>query len=441
MIQRDEFFQRQQRLLAQCADSAICLIPAARLQIRSRDTHYRFRQHSDFWYLLGFDEPDAWLVLSNHPRYGDEWSYLLCRDKQPEEERWHGRRLGPVAAVNTLAVKQAAALENLSQQLYDLLQGHQHVYCALGEDSLNDQTLLSVLQRLRSVPKSQLAPPSIQDIRPLLHQQRLFKSPAELAIMRQAAQLSAKAHCRAMRFATPGCFEYQLEAEIRHEFTRHGARSAAYESIVGSGINACILHYTDNRRRCQDGELVLIDAGAELYGYAADITRTFPVNGRFSSAQRDLYQLVLASQQAALAFIGPGRLLSDAYDRCVEVLTDGLLHLGILRGSLAQHLEQKSYRTYFMHGLGHYLGLDVHDVGEYKRDNREVPLAENMVITVEPGLYIDEDADVPEAFRGMGIRIEDNVHIMSSGIEIMTHDAPNTIEGIEALMQDAASYD
>ena len=438
MITRDEFFQRQQTLLAHCHESAICVIPAARMQRRSRDTHYAFRQHSDFWYLLGFNEPDAWLVLSNHPRLGANFSGLLCRDKHPEEERWHGRRLGPTAARTSLAVQQAHAIDNVAQQLYDLMQGHEHLYFALGEDSDNDQVVLKVLERLRNVPKTQLAPPCIQDIRPLLHHQRLFKSAAELALMREAARITAKGHCRAMHFTSPGCYEYQIEAEIRHEFAIHGARSSAYQSIVGSAENACILHYTDNSRQCHAGELVLIDAGAEWHGYAADITRTFPVSGRFSSAQKDLYQLVLASQQTALANIGPGKLLTDAYESCVQVLTEGLLDLGILKGTVAQHLEQKSYRAYFMHGLGHYLGLDVHDVGHYRCDNREVPLAQNMVITIEPGLYIDADAAVPEAFRGIGIRIEDDVVITADGIDILTEAVPKTIEGIEALMQGAA---
>ena len=436
MISAQEFIARQDRLLAQCLPNSVCLVPSASLVTRSRDTEYLFRQHSDFWYLTGFDEPDAWLILSNHPRYGASYRAMVCLPKDEQAEVWHGKRLGAEAALSRFSLDEAFETTELDDALLDALQGQENVYFAYGENATAQTHFDNAMEMLRNAPKEALAPTSIHDIRPILHEMRVFKSACEVAAMKAACDISAQAHKRAMQFATPGCYEYQLEAEIHHEFAMSGARLPAYNTIVGSGENACILHYTQNSAQINDGDLILIDAGAEYQGYAGDITRTFPVNGVFSQPQREIYQLVLKAQEKVLAMLGPGVTLSEATTQCAEVITHGLVELNILSGSVAENLESESWRTYFIHGLGHFLGLDVHDVGNYKINGKDRMLKPGMVLTVEPGIYIPSNSNVPEQYKGIGVRIEDDVVITATGIEVLSANVPKTIDEIEALMKD-----
>ncbi|GAC03493.1 Xaa-Pro aminopeptidase [Paraglaciecola chathamensis] len=435
---KNEFAQRRQRLLAQMQPNSICVVPSSALVTRSRDTEFPFRQGSYFEYLSGFPEPDACLVLTNSPEYPNGLSVLFCLDKDPNIEMWQGKRIGPREAKRTFGFDIVFDNEELDERLVELMNGHEQLYFALGHNQDCEERVLDCIEQLRSAPKqSQSAPSSIVDSRLLLDEMRLVKSPYEQNIMRQAGHISANAHMRAMAFAQAGRFEYQLEAELHHEFAMHGAKHPAYSTIVGSGENACILHYTENNAELKDGQLVLIDAGCELHGYAADITRTFPVSGQFSPQQRQLYQLVLDAQKAALACIKPGKTIGEATQAAIECITTGLLELGLLTGTLEENIAGQHYRTFFMHGLSHWLGLDVHDVGHYKAAGGDRPLMPGMVLTVEPGIYVAGDAPVAPCWRGIGIRIEDNVLITDSGHEILTGDVPKEISQIEALMAES----
>ncbi|MFC3200529.1 Xaa-Pro aminopeptidase [Alteromonas oceani] len=434
MVTVKQFRQCQTRLLRQLPPSSVLVLPAAQLVTRSRDTEYVFRQNSDFWYLTGFNEPDAWLLLSNHERYAGDYRALVCQAKDPQLEIWHGKRLGPEQALETFKLDEAYPTDVLPEVLAEWLEGHQQVFFPQGEFAFADEAVFAVLDTLRKTPKQNLAPTALVDCRPLIHEMRLLKSREEIAVMTLAAEISARAHRRAMQFASPGCYEYQLEAELHHEFAMAGARQPAYGTIVGGGENACILHYTENNQQIADGSLILIDAGAEFHGYAADITRTFPVNGKFTAAQARVYQLVLDAQLAALAQLKAGVTLPAVTEVVIEVICRGLCELGLLRESPEQALASKSWRRFFMHGLGHYLGLDVHDVGDYLLDGQPRVLADGMVITVEPGVYIPVEDDIPEPYRGIGIRIEDNIVITREGYQMLTGDVPKTIAEIEALM-------
>lgn len=433
MLTIQEFKQRRQRLLSELLPNSVALIPAAKEITRSRDTEFTFRQDSDFYYLTGFNEPDAWLLLSNRVDLPAE--ILFCRPKDKMAEIWQGRRFGPELAEEQLDFERACSLDDMQSAWLECANGASHLYFAQGHYDYADKLVFSLLDALRSAPKQGLkAPASLMDIRSLIHERRLFKSDAEIEVMAEAGNISANAHKRAMKFAKPGAYEYQLEAELHHEFAMSGARSPAYGTIVGSGDNACILHYTENSDELKAGDLVLIDAGAELQGYAADITRTFPVSGQFSATQKLLYQLVLDAQLASFELIQPGFTLKQATDKACEVITAGLIELGLLQGELADNLEQQTYRQFFMHGLGHWLGLDVHDVGEYKLDGKERVFEPGMVLTVEPGLYISSDAEVDPKWRGIGIRIEDNLLITADGHRNLTQSVPKSIAEIEALM-------
>ena len=430
-----EFLTRQKHLLEKMQPNSICLVPASNLVTRSRDTEYPFRQDSYFQYLCAFPEPEAWLVLSNHQEYSKGLCVLFCLDKDPTMEIWHGRRSGPKHAKQQYPVNMAFALNELDEQLLDLIDGHQHIYFAQGHNRDADDLVFSLLQALRDAPKqSKQAPSSLIDVRIILDEMRLIKSASEIDMMRQAAAVATQAHIRAMEFVEAGKNEYHLEAEIHHEFAMQGAKYPAYGTIVGAGDNACILHYTENNQALKAGDLVLIDAGCEWQGYASDITRTFPVSGTFSTEQKQLYQLVLNAQVAAFDMIKPNNTIKQASDVAIAVITQGLIDLDILKGELAANIEQQTYRAFYMHGLSHWLGLDVHDVGHYKIDGQERPLKPGMVLTVEPGIYISPDADVDSKWCGTGIRIEDNLLITQSGHENLTLAAPKTISDIEALM-------
>ena len=430
-----EFSTRQQSLLREMQPNSICLLPASTLVTRSRDTEYPFRQDSYFQYLCGFPEPEAWLVLSNHQEYSQGMCVLFCLDKNPTMEIWHGRRFGPQQAKQEYAVNTAFALEELDEGLLDLINGHQHLYFAQGHDPAADDVVFSLLQALRDAPKQSKQPPSsVIDVRIILDEMRLIKSSAEIDVMRKAAAIATQAHIRAMQFVEADKNEYHLEAEIHHEFAMQGAKYPAYGTIVGAGDNACILHYTENNQGLKAGDLVLIDAGCEWQGYASDITRTFPVSGCFSTEQKQLYQLVLDAQLAAFEQIKPNNTIKQASDVAIAVITQGLIDLDILKGELAENIEKQTYRDFYMHGLSHWLGLDVHDVGHYKIEGQDRPLKPGMVLTVEPGIYIAPDANVDSKWRGIGIRIEDNLLITQSGHENLTLAAPKTISDIEALI-------
>ena len=434
MITLEQFRQRRQALITQMAPGSAALIFAAPEVTRSNDTEYSYRQNSDFWYFTGINEPHALLVLIKSDEHHNH-SVLFNRIRDLTAEVWSGRRLGQEAAPAKLGVDRALPWDDIGEQLHLLLNGLDVVYHAQGEYGYADQLLFSALEKLRRGFRQNLsAPASVTDWRPWVHEMRLFKSAEEIEILRQAGKISALAHTRAMQQCRPGMYEYQLEGEIHHEFSRHGARFPSYNTIVGSGENGCILHYTENESAMRDGDLVLIDAGCEFHGYAGDITRTFPVNGRFTPPQREIYDIVLASLHKALSMFRPGVSIHEVNDEVVHIMITGLVDLGILDGNIDELFEAQAHRPFFMHGLGHWLGLDVHDVGDYGTPSRDRVLEPGMVLTVEPGLYIAPDASVPPQYRGIGVRIEDDIVITATGHENLTDSVVKDPDAIEALM-------
>ena len=432
-MNQQEFSRRRQVLLSKMAPASAALIFAAPEATRSADSEYPYRQNSDFWYFTGFNEPEAVLVLIKSDETHSH-SVIFNRLRDKTAEIWFGRRLGQEAAPAALGVDRALAFSEIDEQLHLLLNGLDVVYHAQGEYAWADALVFSALDKLRKGSRQNLrAPATLTDWRPWVHDMRLFKSPEEVAIMRRAGEISALAHTRAMEKCRPGMFEFQLEGEILHEFTRHGARYPSYNTIVGSGENGCILHYTENESELRAGDLVLIDAGCEYQGYAGDITRTFPVSGKFTPAQRAVYDIVLDSLETAIKLYRPGTSIQDVTGEVVRIMVRGLVALGILKGDVEALIADNAHRPYFMHGLSHWLGLDVHDVGEYGQD-RSRTLQPGMVLTVEPGLYIAPDADVPAEYRGIGIRIEDDILITETGNEVLTRGVVKTADDIEALM-------
>jgi Xaa-Pro aminopeptidase len=431
MIDVNLYRGRRQRLAEQMG-RGVAVLSTAPERLRNRDAHYPFRFDSYFYYLTGFDEPEAVLVLIA----GDEVrSLLFCRDKHEEREIWDGLRYGPEAAREAFGFDEAHSNTKLDEMLPKLLADQPAMFCDVGDNGDWDARLIQWLNAVRAQVRTGISAPSeIRDIRKLLDEMRLIKDAHELDIMRRAARISANAHRRAMRHARPGLHEYNIEAELLHEFRSHGAQAPAYTPIVAGGANACVLHYVANAAPLKDGELLLIDAGCELDGYASDITRTFPVNGRFSGPQRDVYELVLAAQAAAIAKVSPGNAWQDPHDAAVRVLAQGFVDLGLLQGSVDGLIESGDFRRFYMHRTGHWLGMDVHDCGEYKREGRWRALAPGMVLTVEPGCYIRPGEDVPEQFWNIGVRIEDDAAVTTDGCEILTSQAPKTIADIEALM-------
>lgn len=430
---QQEFLRRRQALLAKMAPASAALIFAAPEATRSADSEYPYRQNSDFWYFTGFNEPEAVLVLIKSDETHNH-SVLFNRLRDKTAEIWFGRRLGQEAAPEKLAVDRALAFAEIDEQLHQLLNGLDVVYHAQGEYAYADSIVFTALDKLRRGSRQNLsAPATLTDWRPWVHEQRLFKSEEEIAVMRRAGEITALAHTRAMEKCLPGMFEYQLEGEILHEFSRHGARFPSYNTIVGSGENGCILHYTENESEMRDGDLVLIDAGCEYKGYAGDITRTFPVNGKFTAPQRAIYDIVLESLETALKLYRPGTSMQEVTGEVIRIMVRGLVNLGILKGEVEQLIADNAHRQFFMHGLSHWLGLDVHDVGAYGQDRSRV-LEPGMVITVEPGLYIAPDADVPAEYRGIGIRIEDDILITADGNENLTASVVKSADDIEALM-------
>ncbi|MCX9154573.1 aminopeptidase P N-terminal domain-containing protein [Niveibacterium sp. 24ML] len=431
------FAARRAQLAERMRESGggVAVIPTAREVLRNGDSEYAYRFGSNFYYLSGFREPEATLLIIADG--SQTRSVLFCREKNPEREIWDGFRHGPDGAQARFGFDECWPISELGTRLPDYLADRATVFHCIGADASEDARIVQAIEAVRSRARSGVTPPaSVRDLRLLIEEMRLHKQDDELIAMRRAAQISSDAHRRAMRFARPGCFEYQVEAELMHEFLSQGAQAAAYTPIVAAGANACVLHYIENRTQLREGDLLLIDAGCEVDGYAADITRTFPVSGRFSGPQRDLYELVLAAEMAAIDKARPGQAYNAYHDAAVAVLTRGLIDLGLLAGELDTLIETKAYNRFYMHSTGHWLGLDVHDVGRYKIDGGWRPLAENQVLTVEPGLYIRPADDVPEHFWNIGIRIEDDVRVSAGEPEILSHGAPKSIADIEALMRD-----
>jgi len=430
---QQEFLRRRQALLAKMAPASAAVIFAAPEATRSNASEYPYRQNSAFWYFTGFNEPEAALLLiksaDNHNH-----SVLFNRVRDLTAEIWFGRRLGQDAAPATLAVDRALPWDDIGDQLHLLLNGLDVVYHAQGQYDFADAVVFKALETLRRGSRQNLsAPATLTDWRPWVHELRLIKSPEEQAVLREAGRISALAHTRAMQTSRPGMYEYQLEGEIHHEFNRHGARFPSYNTIVGAGDNGCILHYTENESQMREGQLVLIDAGCELQGYAGDITRTFPVGGKFTAPQRAIYDIVLAALYRSLELYRPGTSIRDVTAAAVNVMVSGLVKLGILHGDVDTLIAENAHRQFFMHGLSHWLGLDVHDVGDYGVDRDRI-LQVGMVLTIEPGLYIAPDADVPAEYRGIGIRIEDDIIITAEGNENLTDTVVKDADEIEALM-------
>ena len=417
--------------LAQAMQGGVAVIATAPERIRNRDTHYPYRFDSHFYYLTGFAEPEAVLVVVGgaEPR-----SLLFCRDKDPEREIWDGFRLGPQGAQERFGFDEAHPVAALDAKVVELLGDQPALFYPVGAEAAWDARAMGWLNAVRAKARAGVgAPERVQDVRALIDEMRLVKDAHELGVMRRAASISAGAHRRAMRAARPGSFEFELEAELLHEFRRHGAQFPAYWPIVAGGANACVLHYVSNDAQLRAGELVLIDAGCELAGYASDITRTFPVDARYTPAQREVYEIVLAAQAAALDKVRAGNAWNEPHDAAVRVLAQGMLDLKLLSGTLDEILEQESYKRFYMHRTGHWLGLDVHDTGDYKRAGKWRTLAPGMMLTIEPGLYIHAGDDVPEALRGIGVRIEDDALVTENGCEVITAEAPKSIAEIEAL--------
>lgn len=443
------FARRRRTLMERMGPDSIALLPAAPSMSRNRDVHYPYRQDSDFYYLTGFPEPEAIAVLVP----GGEPEFLLfCRERDPQMEIWHGRRAGPQGARERYGADNAHPITELDQRLPALLENRERVFYAIGGNPDFDRQVIHWINQVRGKVRTGVrAPATFVALEHLLHAMRLCKEPEEVAVMRESARIAVEAHGRAMRACRPGVLEYELEAEILHTFVRNGA-GWAYPSIVGGGDNSCILHYTENNAPLRDGDIVLIDAGAEVDGYASDITRSFPVNGRFSGEQRAIYELVLAAQQAAIDRVRPGCHFNEPHDAAVRTLTEGLVALGLLRGEVEALIEEEQHKPFYMHRTGHWLGMDVHDVGDYKTGDDWRVFEPGMVTTIEPGLYIPAggkvmdahwarlgvylETELDERWWRIGVRIEDDVLVTTDGHEVLSAAAPKVIDDVEALMRD-----
>lgn len=433
MIKQKEYAKRRLQLMEIAGDESVIIVHAAAQKIRNNDVGYPYRQDSDFLYLSGFSEPEAMMVLLPEDKGGH--SILFCRERDPHREMWDGLMAGTEGAVEQFGFDEAFPISEMEKRLPRLLRGRERVYYDLGKNPDFDQLLIGWMNDFRAKTRKKfLAPDEIVALDHSLHEMRLFKSRTEITTMRKSARIAATAHQRAMQVCKPGMNEAEIHAELLHTFTRNQCE-ASYIPIVGGGANACVLHYISNRDKLNNGDLLLIDAGAEYDGYASDITRTFPVNGKFSGPQRDLYQVVLAAQLKAIEAVCAGNPWDHVHETAVQVATEGMIDLGILKGSLEEALEEEYFKDYYVHNTGHWLGLDVHDVGEYEIDGHSRVLEPGMVLTVEPGIYIPRTATVvDEIWHGMGIRIEDNVVVTRDEADVLTSDICKTIEDIEKLM-------
>ncbi|SIQ64488.1 Xaa-Pro aminopeptidase [Aquipseudomonas alcaligenes] len=433
-IPRAEYARRRKSLMEQMEPNSIAILPAAPVYIRNRDVEHVYRQDSDFQYLTGFPEPEAVMVLIPGREHGEY--VLFCRERDPERELWDGLRAGQDGAVAQYGADDAFPIGDIDDILPGLIEGRERVYYAIGTNEKFDHRLMEWINVIRSKARQGAIPPNeFVALDHLLHDMRLYKSAAEAKVMREAAEISARAHVRAMQVSRAGLYEYHLEAELDYEFRKGGAKMPAYGSIVAAGRNACILHYRENDALLRDGDLVLIDAGCEIDCYASDITRTFPVSGKFSPEQKAIYELVLAAQEAAFKEIAPGKHWNEAHEATVRVITAGLVELGLLEGAVDELIAAEAYKPFYMHRAGHWLGMDVHDVGDYKVGGEWRVLEPGMAMTVEPGIYIAVDNEkVAKKWRGIGVRIEDDVLVTKTGCEIITGGVPKTVAEIEALM-------
>ena len=424
--QLEEFMRRMD-------PKSVAIIPSAREATRSNDTQYRFRQDSDFYYLTGFEEPDSIAVIAP----GREQKYtLFVRPRDPEQEIWVGRRAGVEGAKKEFGADESFPIAEFETKLHDLLDGADKLYFRLGAYPDIDSTIIKQIAQMRAVNRKPIHPPrTIIDPATIVHEMRVLKSPEEIELMQRAADIAAEAHVEAMKAVKPGMKEYQIEALIEQIFRQKGASGPSYNSIVGAGANATVLHYINNDGDLRDGDLLLIDAGAEYKGYASDITRTFPINGRFSKAQREIYDLVLKTQVACVDMVRPGVTHDELKAHSVEMLTEGMVELGLLKGKPADLIKEEKYKQFYMHGLGHLLGIDVHDVGIYYYDKESRALEPGVVMTIEPGIYVAPDTkDIPEQYLGIGVRIEDDVLCTGNGPRVLTTGVPKDADEIEALM-------
>lgn len=432
-----EFTRRRKHLMQSMGKGTIAILTAPPIQFRNRDSEYHYRPDSDFYYLTGFPEPEAVMVLKPGREHGEY--ILFCRERDPKMEIWVGPRAGQEGAVEQHGADDSFPIDDMDDILPGLMEGVDRVFYTMGNHSDFDKRVIDWVNHLRKQSRAGVhTPGEFIALDHLLHDLRLIKSSFELKAMRTAATISAKAHCRAMQVCKPGMQEYQIEAELLHSFMQEGARFPAYSSIVGGGANACVLHYVDNKDKLKNGDLLLIDAGAEYDFYAADISRTFPVNGKFGTAQRELYQIVLDAQLAAIEQVKPGNHWNDPHEAAVRVITEGLVRVGILKGKVETLIKKEKYKPLYMHRTGHWLGMDVHDVGDYKIDDEWRLLEAGMVMTVEPGLYIPANSKgVAKKWWDIGIRIEDDVLVTKTGHEVLTAGVPKDIDGIETLMASA----
>ncbi len=430
---KKEFAKRRQQLMEIMGPNSIAILPNAVVSSRNRDVDYPYRSDSNFHYLSGFDEPNSVIVIVPGRPHGE---YLLfCRERKLEKEIWHGYREGQEGAIKNFDADDSYPISDLDDILPGLLEDREKVFYTMGNIASFDQRIVGFLNHLREATRQgKHSPTEIIELDHCLNELRLFKSSAEIKAMRKAGEISAQAHIRAMQFTQPGKWEYQVEAEIIHEFMRNNCRSPAYPSIVGGGENGCILHYIENNHKLKNNDLLLIDAGAEYDFYAGDITRTFPVNGKFTPSQKALYTIVLNAQKAAIAAVKPGNHWNQPHEAAVRVLTAGLIDIGLLEGELEELIENNSYREFYMHRTGHWLGMDVHDVGDYKVGGEWRLLEPGMVLTVEPGIYIRDLEHIPKKWHFTGIRIEDDVLVTKTGNEVLSALAPKEIDEIETLM-------
>ncbi len=433
-ISQKEFQQRRQDLMNHMEPNSIAILASANGILRNGDSEFRFRQSSDLYYLSGFTEAQSVLVLV--PGRAQGQCLLFCQEKDPHKELWNGKLLGPEAAIKELGIDDAFPITDIDDILPGLIEGRERVYYAMGKDESFDHKVMEWVKVIRKKVRSGAhSPGEFLVLDHLLHEMRLIKSKAEVDLMRESGQIAVRAHKRAMQVCKPGLFEYQVEAEFMHEFFRAGCRAPAYTSIVAGGDNACILHYNENNQKLQNGDLLLIDAGCEYEYYASDITRTFPVNGKFTPEQKAIYELVLKAQLDAIETVKPGAHWDDPHNMTVQVLTEGLVKLGLLKGEVPALIESGAYKDFYMHRAGHWIGMDVHDVGDYKIDGKWRLLEPGMVMTVEPGLYIaPNNMNVEERWRGIGVRIEDDVAVTRNGYEVLTAGLPKTVQDIEAFM-------
>ncbi|MAX89710.1 MAG: Xaa-Pro aminopeptidase [Pseudomonas sp.] len=433
-IPRTEYVRRRKALMAEMEPNSIAILPAAPMYIRNRDVEHIYRQDSDFQYLSGFPEPEAVIALIPGREHGEY--VLFCRERDPARELWDGLRAGQDGAISEYGADDAFPIGDIDDILPGLIEGRSRVYYAIGSNQEFDHRLMEWINTIRSKARQGAQPPNeFVALDHLLHDLRLYKSANEVKVMKQAAEISARAHIRAMQASRAGLYEYHLEAELDYEFRKGGAKMPAYGSIVAAGKNACILHYRENDAVLKDGDLVLIDAGCEIDCYASDITRTFPVSGRFSMEQKAIYELVLAANEEAFKHIAPGKHWNEAHEATVRVITAGLVELGLLNGDVDELIAAEAYKPFYMHRAGHWLGMDVHDVGDYKVGGEWRVLEPGMAMTVEPGIYIAADnQNVAKKWRGIGVRIEDDVVVTRHGCEILTNGVPKSVAEIEALM-------